>query len=56
MIRLFRWIGQRVADLKGGLQVIVTDHAEVDEPWFAESVVEHRRNGKALVPHDWPME
>jgi hypothetical protein len=56
VIRLFRWIDQRVADLKGGLQVIVTDHAEVDEPWFAESVVEHWRNGKALVPNDWPME
>jgi hypothetical protein len=56
VIRLFRWIDQRVTDLKGGLQVIVTDHAEVDEPWFAESVVEHWRNGKALVPHNWPME
>lgn len=56
VIRLFRWIAQRVADLKGGLQVIVTDHAEVDEQWFADAVVEHWRDGEALVPADWPME
>jgi hypothetical protein len=56
VIRLFRWINERLAELKGGLQVIVTDHAEVDEPWFGEAVVERWRNGKALVPADWPME
>lgn len=56
VVRLFQWISQRVTELKGGLQVIVTDHAEVDEPWFAVTVVEHWRNGKALVPTGWPME
>ncbi len=56
VIRLFRWINDRVGELRGGLQVIVTDHAEVAEPWFARSVVERWRSGKALVPSDWPME
>ncbi len=56
VVRLFRWINDRVGELKGGLQVIVTDHAEVAEPWFTRSVVERWRSGKALVPSDWPME
>jgi hypothetical protein len=56
VIRLFQWVNERIAELKGGLQVIVTDHAEVDEPWFREAVVERWRNGKALVPAEWPME
>jgi hypothetical protein len=54
--RLFQWINERVADLKGRLQVIVTDHAELNEAWFSEAVVERWRNGKALVPAGWPME
>src|SRR6185437_8189175 len=56
VIRLFRWINQRVTELKGEMQVIVTDHAELNEPWFTETVVEHWRKGKALVPSAWPME
>jgi len=56
VIRLFRWVHDRVAGLKGGLQVIITDHAEVDEAWFTEAIVERWRHGKALVPADWPME
>jgi len=48
-----RWVAD--AELKGGLQVIVTDHTEVGEPWFAEGVVERWRMGNALVPADWPI-
>jgi hypothetical protein len=54
VIRLFRWLTDRVAELDGQLQVIVSDHAEVDAPWFAEAVVERWRGGAALVPADWP--
>jgi hypothetical protein len=56
VVRLFDWINQRVAELQGRLQVIVTDHAEVDEPWFGQAVVERWRSGKALVPVGWPRE
>jgi hypothetical protein len=51
--RLFAWIAQRVSESKGRLQVIVTDHAEVNAPWFADAVVERWRAGKALVPAEW---
>ncbi|MBX9582549.1 MAG: DUF3732 domain-containing protein, partial [Gemmataceae bacterium] len=54
VVRLFRWVHDRVAELKGQLQVIVTDHAVVGEPWFAEAVVERWRDGNALVPREWP--
>lgn len=56
VIRLFEWLNARVAELDGQFQVIVTDHAEVDAPWFAETVVERWRGGAALVPGDWPRE
>lgn len=56
VVRLFKWINERVVELKGGLQVIVTDHAEVCEPWFGEAVVERWRHGDALVPTTWPVE
>lgn len=42
-----------MAELKGEFQVIVTDHAEVNELWFAEAVVERWRGGQALVPRSW---
>jgi hypothetical protein len=54
--RLFRWINDRVAELGGQLQVVVTDHADVAEPWFEEAVAARWRNGAALVPGDWPRE
>lgn len=51
--RLFRWLADRVEELKGSLQVIVTDHAEVGESWFDAAVVERWRDGNALVPQEW---
>jgi hypothetical protein len=54
VIRLFEWLNSRVTELEGQLQVIITDHAEVDAAWFADTVVERWRDGAALVPADWP--
>ncbi len=42
---------------KGGsdsLQVIITEHADINESWFQSSLVERWRQGKKLVPDDWP--
>jgi len=40
-------------DAGGGFQVIMTEHAEIDEDWFRDSLVENWRDGKALIPADW---
>jgi hypothetical protein len=53
VIRIFRWLKDRAEEMKGQFQVIVTDHAEVKEAWFADAVVERWRGGKALVPQSW---
>ncbi len=53
VLRMFRWLKARVDELEGHLQVIVTDHAEVKEPWFEEARVERWRGGNALVPRTW---
>jgi hypothetical protein len=39
-----------------GMQVIITEHADVNEPWFQKAVAERWRQGKKLVPDDWPRE
>jgi hypothetical protein len=53
VVRIFRWLKERVDEMKGQLQVIVTDHAEVKDAWFSEAIVERWRGGKALVPKSW---
>ncbi len=53
VVRMFRWLKDRVDEMKGQFQVLVTDHAEVKEPWFADAVVERWLSGKALVPRTW---
>jgi ABC-type iron transport system FetAB ATPase subunit len=54
--RIFELIRKSVADLDGAMQVIVMDHAEIDEPWFTEAVGENNwRDGRGLVPRDWFM-
>jgi hypothetical protein len=54
VVKMFEWLRDRVAELGGELQVIVTDHVEIDAPWFASAIVERWRDGDALVPGDWP--
>lgn len=54
VVKMFEWLRDRVAELRGQLQVIVTDHVEIDAPWFADAIAERWRDGAALVPADWP--
>jgi hypothetical protein len=39
--------------LTPNFQVIVLDHANLNQPWFQESIVEEWRNGLKLVPQEW---
>lgn len=46
---LYRVVGQ----MSGGLQVIALDHADFEDEWFADSVIQRWRNGQALIPPSW---
>jgi hypothetical protein len=50
--KLFKLISDVGEELSPGFQVIVADHADLREPWFADAVVARWR-GKGLVPQDW---
>ena len=32
----------------------MTEHADINEDWYQDNVVERWRGGLALVPTDWP--
>ncbi|MFC7783311.1 DUF3732 domain-containing protein [Rossellomorea sp. GCM10028870] len=52
--RLFDLLFDVTEELKGGLQVIVMDHANISDERFQNSLIEEPwRNGKALIPADW---
>ena len=55
VLRMFRFVFEAVADVAPDLQVIMTEHADIDEPWYQAAVVERWRGGTKLVPEDWPV-
>lgn len=56
VLQMFRLIFDAVAAVAPGLQVILIEHADLNEDWYREAVVERWRGGKKLVPEDWPHE
>jgi hypothetical protein len=52
--RMFRLIFDAVQDVAPGLQVVITEHADINEPWYQDAVVERWRGGLKLVPDSWP--
>lgn len=51
--QLYELLHQVVAGLDGHLQVIALDHADFEDEWFADSVVQRWRDGEALIPESW---
>lgn len=51
--RLYELVFEVVRGLGGTLQVIALDHADFDDDWFADSVVQRWREGEALIPAEW---
>jgi predicted nucleic acid-binding Zn-ribbon protein len=52
--KIFAFIRARVAEMNGKMQVIVVDHARLDNDDFREETIEDWKNtGKKLVPVDW---
>lgn len=50
---LLEVISQVVQEVAPGLQVLLLEHADLEEPWFQDSVVERWRDGAALIPEGW---
>ncbi|WP_224361263.1 DUF3732 domain-containing protein [Hyalangium versicolor] len=54
VLQMFRLIFEAVEAVAPGLQVILIEHADINEDWYRDSIVERWRGGKKLVPDDWP--
>lgn len=52
--QMFRLIFDAVQAVAPGLQVILIEHADLNEDWYRDAIVERWRGGKKLVPEDWP--
>lgn len=52
--RMFRFIFNVVEALSPGLQVVITEHANIDEERYQSAIVERWRGGLKLIPNDWP--
>ncbi len=51
--RMYRLAYDVVQELNGEFQIIITDHANINQQWFQESVVERWREGSKLIPTEW---
>jgi hypothetical protein len=51
--RLYELTFEVVQQLGGDLQVIALDHADFEDDWFANSVIQRWRGGEALIPPSW---
>lgn len=51
---MFSLIFQAVEQVEPSLQVIIVEHADLNEQWYREAIVERWRGGMKLVPDDWP--
>lgn len=51
---VFNVVDAIAGEVAAGVQIIITEHADIDQQWFQEAVVERWRQGKKLVPDDWP--
>lgn len=51
---IYDFLRERVAEAKGKMQVIVVDHAKLDNPEFKAEIIEDWKNtGQYLVPEEW---
>ena len=50
---LFRLLVEVAEDLSNELQVIVCDHANLNDDWFQDAVIENWRDGERLIPDAW---
>ncbi len=51
--QMYRWLFDRVSELGEGFQLIITDHADINEPWFQKGVIDRWRAGNRMIPSEW---
>jgi hypothetical protein len=51
--RMFRFVFGVVEALANRFQVVLTEHADINEPWYQDAVRERWRGGNALIPDTW---
>ena len=51
--RLYAWLIDTVEQASVGFQLLIVDHADLDDPRFAGRVVEQWRGDRGLIPKDW---
>jgi hypothetical protein len=54
VIRMFQLVLNVIDAVSPGLQVVITEHADIAEPWFQAAVAQRWRSGVKLIPEDWP--
>jgi len=55
MLKLvFEIVAIAKSSAQSGMQVIITEHADVNEDWFQDAIAERWRHGRKFVPEDWP--
>lgn len=54
--QMFRLIFDTVSSLAPDFQIVLTEHADLDEDWYQDSVRERWRGGLKLVPDEWPRQ
>jgi hypothetical protein len=54
--RMFQLVFNAVSEVTPGLQVVITEHADINADWYQAAVVERWRGGLKLVPEDWPRQ
>jgi hypothetical protein len=50
---IYRFIFERIKELYPNMQAIIVDHADIDEEFFQDAVVEKWWDGTKLVPMNW---
>ena len=51
--KVFNFIFERVSELEGKMQVIIVEHADLEETWYKEAIIEKWQDSGALIPEDW---
>jgi hypothetical protein len=53
VIRVYEVLRNFISECTPGFQIIVTEHADLEEDWFQQSIVERWRGNAALLPGSW---